>query len=337
MTLNRKTIINALLLLFAVLVFVLIGIKTDWHKTWQSVQNAQPAWFLASLAFMLSAHWARGARWTLLTEPAGFPLSKRRSFYAVMVGYLVNVATSRGGEFARCALAAKSEKAPVEMLIGTVVTERIIDMLMLLLVCLVTLLVQFDYIYGFFETYVFKGLAGIASTRNLAILGIFLAAVVVFFILWKRRQKAQSIAANPENPGGIKGIILRFANGLNTVFKLKQPWLFMALSAAIWVGYWLSTWCLLESLEVTAGLNALNALSVVIFASIGIAIPLPAGAGVWGAVSLGLSTVYGLSTDAAETYGFYTLAVSNLNMIIIGSICYGLLYFEMQKLLKNDS
>ena len=336
MTLNRKTIINALLLLFAVVVFVLIGIKTDWHKTWQSVQNAHPIWFLASLAFMLSAHWARGARWTLLTEPAGFPLNKRRSFYAVMVGYLVNVATSRGGEFARCALAARSEKAPVEMLIGTVVTERIIDMLMLLLVCLATLLLQFEYIYGFFETYVFDGVAKVATTQNLVILAVVLGMAAVVFMWWRKRQQAKT-PTNAENPSGIKGIILRFANGLNTVFKLQKPWLFLTLSAAIWVGYWLSTWCLLESLEVTSGLNALNALSVVIFASIGIAIPLPAGAGVWGAVSLGLSTVYGLSTDAAETYGFYTLAMSNLNMILIGSICYGLLYFEMQKLLKHDS
>ncbi len=79
-------------------------------------------------------------------------------------------------------------------------------------------------------------------------------------------------------------------------------------------------------------MNVFNALSVVIFASIGIAIPLPAGAGVWGAVSVGLSTVYGLPTDHAETYGIYTLAVSNIQMITFGAIAYFLLYFEMIKI-----
>lgn len=114
-----------------------------------AVQSANLGWLAAAVVFMLSAHWLRGARWTMLTEPAGYSLNKRRSFYSVMIGYLVNVATSRGGEIARCALSSKSEKAPVELLIGTVVTERIVDFIMLFMVCVAALITQFQYIYAF--------------------------------------------------------------------------------------------------------------------------------------------------------------------------------------------
>lgn len=329
MSSNRKKLTNILLLLFAAGVFILIAVKTDWASTWRSVKSAHLGWFIAATCFMLTAHGLRGARWTLLTTPAGYKLNVRRSFYAVMVGYLVNVATSRGGEIARCALTAKSEKAPVELLVGTVVTERIIDLIMLLLFCFATLLLQFNYVFDFFNTYLFEPLSGFFTIQNVV---VGLVALLMMFVVYRTIQKRKKQKAN-EGKGKIGGIITKFSAGLKSVFSLQKPILFIACSVGIWAGYWLSTYCLLQSLDVTQNLTVLNALSVVIFASIGIAIPLPAGAGVWGAVSIGLQSVYGLSIADSETYGIYTLAVSNIQMIVFGAISYALLYFEMQ---KND-
>ena len=101
------------MILLAAGVFTAIGFKIDWQQTANSVKNANLYWLLGATITMLYAHYLRGWRWNMLTEPAGYPLNKIRAFYAVMIGYLVNVATSRGGEFVRCAMAAKSEKAPV--------------------------------------------------------------------------------------------------------------------------------------------------------------------------------------------------------------------------------
>jgi len=148
LTLNRKTITNVLLLVLTALIFLWIGLKTDWTATWKAVVSSDLKWVGASVTVMIFAHWLRGYRWNMLTAPAGFPLNAKRSFYAVMSGYLINVATSRGGEVVRCAMAAKTEKAPTDLLIGTVVTERLVDMLMLLLVCVTGLLVEFQHIYG---------------------------------------------------------------------------------------------------------------------------------------------------------------------------------------------
>lgn len=331
MKVTKKSITNALLLLFAAGVFILIGVKTDWEGTWRSVKSADLKWLGAGLFFMYGAHWLRGARWTMLTEPAGYPLNKRRSFYSVMTGYLVNVATSRGGEIARCALTAKSEKAPVELLIGTVVTERIIDFIMLFLVCIAALLTQFGYIYSFLDDYIFQPVVKTLTLQNLLIIAITALLIIFAFVYLSKRKKGKKTTEQT----GFKGIVIRFTSGLKTIFQLQSPVMFILYSGGIWVGYWFSTWCVLQSLEVTSSLTLLNALAVVIFSSIGIAIPLPAGAAVWAAVSLGLQTVYGMSETDSETYGIFTLAFSNLLMIFGGAISYLLLYLEMQKTARH--
>lgn len=332
MKITKKRITNFILLVLAVVVFIIIGVKTDWEKTIQSISSAKPFWLVSGAGFMIFAHWIRGIRWTLLTEPAGYTLNKRRAFYSVMAGYLVNVATSRGGEIARCALTAKSEKTPVELLIGTVVTERLVDFAMFLLVCLAALLFQFEYILSFLNKWVIPPISEQLTLTNFIVLFVVLTAVAAVWVIYKKRKVKK---AAPDTKG-IKGIVLRFAAGLKTIFNLKAPYLFLLYSFVIWLAYWFSTYCILHSLNVTESLTLLNALSVVIFATIGIAIPLPAGAGVWGAVTIGLHTVYGISEAAAETYAIFTLAVSNLIMIVIGAISYLLLYLEMQKLEKYD-
>lgn len=338
MKFNRKTITNLVLLILAAGVFILIGVKTDWEKTLNSISSANLFWVGGAFALITLGHIIRAVRWNMLTEPAGFKLNNRRSFYSVMVGYLVNVATSRGGEVVRCALAAKSEKAPLELLIGTVVTERIIDVIMLLVVCLATLITQFNLVYGFFNTYVIIPLSRFFNFQNILIFSLFLFLGLVFFFL-RRRKKTNIEEEDTIEPisdeKGFKGILLRFTGGLKTVFQLKSPIKFLIFSGFIWTCYWLSGYCLLQSLEITSHLGIFVGLGLLVFSAVGIAIPLPAGAGVWGALSFGLSTVYGLSAENAETYGIYNLAFSNLMMIFTGAICYILLWFEMQKIEKN--
>ncbi len=164
------------MILLAVGVFTAIGFKINWQETANSVKNANIYWLLAATISMLTAHYLRGWRWNMLTEPAGYPLNKTRAFYAVMIGYLVNVATSRGGEFVRCAMAAKSEKAPVPTLVGSVVTERIIDLLVLMSLCLLCLGIQFQEFYGFFDQYIITPAAKYYTPISL----ILLSGLLVF-------------------------------------------------------------------------------------------------------------------------------------------------------------
>jgi hypothetical protein len=327
LTVNRKTITNALLIVLTALIFLWIGLKTDWSATWMAVLSADLKWVAASVVVMIFGHWLRGYRWNMLTKPAGFPLNTKRSFYAVMSGYLINVATSRGGEVVRCAMTAKTEKAPVDLLIGTVVTERLVDMLMLLLVCITGLMVEFEHIYGFFDRYILKPVSVFLTLKNILLL-LALALMVLLFLKFRKK------ATTERPPGKIATLLSGFSKGVKTIFSLQHPWLFFVYSAGIWACYMVSGYFLLQSLSVTAHMEFGSAISLLIFSAVGIAIPLPAGAGVWGAISFGLQAVYALNTKDAETFGIFNLAYQNLFSIFVGGICYLLMMVEMRKL-KN--
>jgi uncharacterized protein (TIRG00374 family) len=292
-----------------------------------AVLSADLKWVAASVVVMIFGHWLRGYRWNMLTKPAGFPLNTKRSFYAVMSGYLINVATSRGGEVVRCAMTAKTEKAPVDLLIGTVVTERLVDMLMLLLVCITGLMVEFEHIYGFFDRYILNPVSVFLTLKNILLL---LALAILVLLYLKFRKKATT----ERPPGKIATILSGFSKGVKTIFSLQHPWLFFVYSAGIWACYMISGYFLLQSLSVTAHMEFGSAISLLIFSAVGIAIPLPAGAGVWGAISFGLQAVYALNTKDAETFGIFNLAYQNLFSIFVGGICYLLMMVEMRKL-KN--
>lgn len=326
MKINKKIISQTLLILLAAGVFIVIGLKIDWQQTANAVRNANLNWLIGATVTMLYAHYLRGWRWNMLTEPAGYPLNKIRAFYTVMIGYLVNVATSRGGEFVRCAMAAKSEKAPVPTLVGSVVTERIVDLLVLMSLCLLCLALQFQEFFGFFNQYIIQPAADhYVPLMMLLVLG----TVGLQFI--KKRQ-----AQEPKTEESTS-LFSKFSAGLQSVLHLKQPALFIASSYGIWLGYWLSTYCTLQSFDITAHLTLANALGVLIFSSLGVIIPIPGGAGVWGTVSYGLTLIYGLADSQANTYGIFTVAFSNILMIVFGAIAYLLFYLAVRKIdLAND-
>lgn len=327
MTISKKNITNAILLVLTALIFLWIGLKTDWDATWKAVLSSDLKWVGASVVVMIFAHWLRGYRWNMLTAPAGFPLNAKRSFYAVMSGYLINVATSRGGEVVRCAMAAKTEKAPADLLVGTVVTERIVDMLMLLLVCITGLIFEFQHLDGFFENFILTPLIFFLSDSPYILIALgLLAAIAFFYFTFRKKKKTDKV------PGKLSTLFSGFSKGLKTIFALESPALFFLFSVGIWFCYMLSGYCLLQSLPVTDHLGFGSAISLLIFAAVGIAIPLPAGAGVWGAISFGLQAVYGLSAQDAETFGIFNLAYQNLFSMIIGGICYLLMMIEMRKI-----
>ena len=315
------------MILLAAGVFVAIGYRIDWQQTANAVKNANINWLIGATLTMLYAHYLRGWRWNMLTEPAGYPLNKIRAFYTVMIGYLVNVATSRGGEFVRCAMASKSEKAPVPTLVGSVVTERIIDLLVLMSLCLLCLAIQFQEFYGFFNQYIIQ-----PAIENYVLLMLLLSMGVIGLWILKKRQSVQKTTS--EEPS----LFAKFSAGLQSVLHLKQPLLFILSSYGIWIGYWLSTYCTLQSLEITSHLTVANALGVVIFSSLGVFVPIPGGAGVWGTVSYGLTLIYGIAEAQANTYGIFTVAFSNLLMIVFGAIAYLLYYLAVRKIdLSNDT
>lgn len=316
---NKKTASKVLMILLAVVVFGFIIYKTDWAATKDAISGVNYGLVLLGALIMTISHYLRGYRWSILGKSAGYPLNKRRAFYSVMSGYLVNAATSRGGEVARCALTAKSEKAPVETLIGTVITERIIDLITMLIMALLALAVQFNVLWSFAYDFVLEPLA-----QNWQWITLFVVGAVLSFFLIKK--------FSPKKEKSADGFLSKFLSGLNSFFEIPKKGPFILVSFGIWLGYWLSLYLQLEALQITEHMNIANALAVLMFSSLGIIIPVPGGAGVWYSIAYGLQMVYGFSESNATTFGIFTVAFSNIFHVLLGGISYALLFFEVQRL-----
>ena len=91
-------------------------------------------WIWVAIVFGLLSHVSRSLRWQMLTKSMGYRISFMNSFMGVMIGYFANMAIPRMGEFTRCGVVSEYENVPFSKLLGTVVTERVFDMIMLLLI-----------------------------------------------------------------------------------------------------------------------------------------------------------------------------------------------------------
>ena len=112
-------------------------------------KNANYAWIALGLTFGILSHLSRAYRWKFMLEPLGFKPKFANSTMAVLVAYLVNYAVPRAGEVSRAAVMANYEDIPFEKGFGTIVAERIADLIMMLLIVAITLFVQFDFIFEF--------------------------------------------------------------------------------------------------------------------------------------------------------------------------------------------
>lgn len=272
---------------------------------------AHKPYVLISVLLGVLAVLIRALRWRLLLEPMGYTTSLSGAYHATMSGYLVNLGIPRSGEVSRCAMFAKSDKVPMNILVGTVLSERVLDMLMLGLVLLLSVLLQFDLLYGYIYNHV---LVKLISNKLLLML-ILLVLTGGLLLAFRARKifKADS---------GIGKIILGFFEGIKSVFTLKQPVLFMAYTLGIWICYWLMTWFILLAFDFTAGLGLAGALSTLVFSTLGVIIPAPAGSATIFSISLGLNQIYNLPEEQAGTIGLVMFSSNIIMIILAGAYSY---------------
>lgn len=248
--------------------------NVSWAELQGLVAQVDPLWLAASLAVNLYSHWLRGWRWNLLLEASGQRVATSHAFAAVLFGYMVNYAVPRLGEVSRCTILLRSDRVPLLTSGGTVVTERVIDVLVLLVFVGVVFLLEFDRLVA-----VLAPLVGGSATESTSKLPLLLGLVGVglafggALLLTRRRWMAHPLAVRLL---AAAGELLRSATG---VFRLRQPLRFGLLTVGIWAGYTLSSWLAMQALPATAGQNLYLAFVIMAMGGIGMAVPSPGGIG----------------------------------------------------------
>lgn len=277
---------------------------------WKAWQKSDKFYLWLMAAFAVASHLLRALRWKMLLQPTENIVGLGNSFLALMTGYLVNLAIPRGGEVSRCYTLYQLEKTPVITSFGTVVTERLVDVLCLLALIALSFYLEWEKLQAFLNTLDFS--SG-KSTAVPAWLWLVLALGIVFLATIYFLRKNERIMK----------IIRGFMDGMLSIFQLKNKALFAFYSLAIWALYFLMSYLVLMAFPETAHLGFSGVVTLFAIGSIAMAAPLPGGTGSYHVlVPLGLTTLYHVASADAVAFVFVFHAWQTLLMIVIGVISF---------------
>ncbi len=329
----KKTLQIILFFSVGILIFWLVYRKQDINELKNALINADYFWIVISLVLGLLSHISRAMRWNLLIYPLGYKPKIINSFFSVMIMYLSNMAIPRSGEIVRCGVMGKTENIPVSKLLGTVVTERIIDFVMLFILLAVVLTTQMHIVLEMLEKNpeINTNLNKLLSSTPL-LAGIFIFFVIIFFIIYKLRHKFRHLKLYQKTRNIIKG----FADGIKSILKMERSLEFIAHSVFIWILYFLMIYIVFKSFHFTEHLGILSGLTVFVMSAFGMVAPSPGGIGTWHFMVIQTLMIYGVSKTDAGAFAFASHESMTLMMIIVGVLSIILLPVVNKKIAEKN-
>ncbi len=267
------------------------------------------------VAFMIS-NILRALRWHQLLEPMGFKPRFVNSLGAVMIGYFANLGLPRIGEFVRAATIRRYEDIPMSKAMGTIVIDRLLDILALLCIIILAGILSFTTFRDYFaDNFKSPGKVTIYLGVTVILLGIFAAYYI------NRILKYPDKLTSP--------LFIRFANlwngfkeGVKSIGKLKNVPLAIAYTVGIWLMYYLMTYLCFFSFAPTAHLGPVAGLVVFVFGTLGIVFPSPGGMGSYHFLVSQALVIYGVSS--IEAFAFSNIVFFSIQ--ILGVVLFGLLF-----------
>ncbi len=284
----------------------------DWAKVEQVLLHEMDyGWMAVSLIFGVLSHVLRGWRWKLALDPIGEHPRSVNCVNAIFVSYAANLLIPRIGELSRCAVISRYDGVSFSKSVGTVVTERLIDMVCALLVTGVVLLSQMKVFGSFFqETGTdFHRIGNQFTSANLYIvLACLLAICLLAFLLLKRLAIL----------GRVKGVMKNIWEGIMSLRKVKNPPLYLFYTIAIWVCYILHFYLTFYCFNFTLNLGFVAGMVMFVVGSIAVVVPTPNGAGPWHFAVISMMVLYGVGREEAGIFALLVHGIQTLLIILLG-------------------
>ena len=300
------------------------------------ILTANYYWVLLMLIFGFIALLMRVYRWNLLIEPAGYNPKTSNTYHAMIIGYTANYALPRIGEVVRCGTLSKTEKIPVDVLLGTVIVERVFDLICLIILTFLTLVLKLKFFGDYFKVTILDNLSKkISASLNFSsLVWIFILVSLVGILLlgFTFRQRILKIAMVKKLSNLAKGLI----TGMKTVIKLKRKREFVLYTIAMWFLYFLMSYVLFFALPSTSKLTMVDGLFIFVLGSYGMAAPVQGGMGAYHSlVSAGLIGLYLIPNEEAVAYTVLSHETQLIFIVLAGTISLFILFLRRRKTSKN--
>lgn len=271
--------------LAAVLLFLVFR-NVEWVDFWEKSKTVDYTWVIVSIFLSIVAYSARAYRWNILLEPMGYKLKTSRTTLAVLIGYLANLALPRLGEITRCGVLNRNDNVRVSTALGSVVTERIMDMLVLLLLIGFSLISESGRLLTFLKT-AYKDL-NIPSYVPYIVVGVGVVGILALVLFVRNQDKLK---------GKLAFLLKEFVAGFLSLRHISRPFGFIVSTVLLWVVYYLMSYIIIFSLPETAHLDFSAGLMLLITGGIALSLPVQSGFGTYHGMIAGMLLLYGIDQN----------------------------------------
>jgi len=304
-------------------IFLIIGIALAWYASkdvdfdtiWNAATDLHWGWVFLSMLVSYAATIARGWRWNILLAPMGYQARRSSNVHAVAFGYLMNDLIPRSGELARCAVLSRAENIPVDKLVGTVILERLVDMLTMLVIIAFATWLHADAIRHLWaEISNAKTASPQAPSYTLwHILGGFmLAGMVGLWIV----IKFKNIPLFAKMYHFMMGMLV----GIKSIFNMKDKLAFILYTIAIWLSWILMSYFLMKALPTTVHLTFSDSLFFTVASGFGMIVPTQGGLGAYHLTSKWAFEAMGMTGALGLTFAWISWIGKTVAEVLVGVI-----------------
>ncbi|QQX77386.1 MULTISPECIES: YbhN family protein [Aequorivita] len=273
---------------------------------------------LLSVVFSVLSHISRSYRWSFMLEPLGYKTKLANNFMAISVAYLMNIFIPKSGEVSRGIILDKYEGVPFQKGFGTIISERVVDLLFLLIFTVLALIIKFDALYGYMSENV------PVSIFYVIILGIvFLAICVPLYIKFSKSNINKKL----------KNFVIGLKEGVFSILKMRKKGAFIFHTFIIWGLYLLSFYTALHALPDTANITFGTIIITFVVGSFTFAFT-NSGFGTYPAAVAGILTVFGIAKTVGVAFGWIVWISNIASILFFGVLSLILLPIYNRKRLK---
>jgi len=280
------------------------------ENLWQSIVDANKLWIFVSFLLGVTSHFSRAYRWKFMLEPMGYKSSQANRFMAVMVAYLANFGIPRSGEVLRAVTLSTYENVPFEKGFGTIISERVADLLILMLIIGIVVVLQTDDLLIYLNDQNIKPLN--TFLIFLGLVGVIIIGInIVKRSDWLPFKKIKKLA---------KGLL----EGMKSILEMKQKWAFIFHTVFIWSLYLVMFFIIKLSIPETANTPAGIIMAAFVVGSFAVSAT-NGGIGVYPLAVGGVLTFFGVQEQAAEAFGWISWATQTFVVLLFGGLSFILL------------
>lgn len=285
---------------------------TNWTEFLQCVEQINWGWMLVSLFFGIVPQLARAWRWRLALEPLGEHPRRSTCADAIFMSYAASLVIPRVGEVTRCGTLKKCDGVSFTQSLGTVVTERLVDSLLMLLFTAVAFLTQLPVFMTFMHrtgTSFEDILHRFTGTGYIVTFICLVAAVIAAVVLMQR------YAVFKKGKDLLHGVV----EGVMSLRAVRNFPLYLFYSVLIWVGYFLHFYTAFFCFPFTAGISPVAAFLIFCVGTFAVLVPTPNGAGPWHFAVKTMLVIYGVAEGNAIMFALVVHAIQTALVVLLGA------------------